>query len=97
MPSLPTESLGEHTSVNPESLDALAVADGIHRCSYLEEWILMEGGVDCVVEVVKEEVHRGVVVVARSKEDCYVECASVFSAVVQRNTGSAHKINQNLM
>ena len=33
----------------------------------------------------------GVVVVARSKEDCYVECASVFLAVVQRNTGSAHQ------
>ena len=43
------------------------------------------------MEVVKEEVHRRVVVVARSKEDCYVECASVFSAVVQRNTGSAHQ------
>ena len=51
----------------------------------------MEEGVDCVVEVVKEEVHRGVVVVAKSKEDCYVECASVFSAVVQRNIGSAHQ------
>ena len=37
-----------------------------------------------MVEVVKErEVHRGVVVVARSKEDYEVECASVFAAVVQ--------------
>jgi len=41
-------------------------------------------GVECMVEVVKErEVHRGVVVVARSKEDYEVECASVFAAVVQ--------------
>jgi len=29
-------------------------------------------------------VHRGVVVVARSKEDYEVECASVFAAVVQK-------------
>ena len=40
---------------------------------------------ECVVEVVKEkEVYRGVVVVARSEEDCDVECASVFAAVVQK-------------
>ena len=40
---------------------------------------------ECVVEVVKErEVYRGVVVVARSKEDYDVECASVFAAVVQK-------------
>ena len=45
----------------------------------------MEEGVECVVEVVKErEVYRGVVVVARSEEDCDVECASVFAAVVQK-------------
>ena len=45
----------------------------------------MEEGVECMVEVVKErEVHRGVVVVARSEEDCDVECASVFAAVVQK-------------
>ena len=37
------------------------------------------------VEVVRErEVYRGVVVVARSEEDCDVECASVFVAVVQK-------------
>ena len=46
---------------------------------------LREEGVECMVEVVKErEVHRGVVVVARSKEDYEVECASVFAAVVQK-------------
>jgi len=46
---------------------------------------LMEEGVECMVEVVKErEVHRGVVVVARSEEDYEVECASVFAAVVQK-------------
>ena len=46
---------------------------------------LMEEGVECVVEVVKErEVYRGVVAVARSEEDCDVECASVFAAVVQK-------------
>ena len=45
----------------------------------------MEEGVECVVEMVKErEVYRGVVVVARSKEDYDVECASVFAAVVQK-------------
>ena len=45
----------------------------------------MEEGVECMVEVVKErEVHRGVVVVARSEEDYEVECASVFAAVVQK-------------
>ena len=53
---------------------------------------LMEEGVECVVEVVKEkEVHRGMVVVAQSKENCDMQCASVFSAVVQRKTGSAHQ------
>ena len=45
----------------------------------------MEEGVECVVEVVKErEVHRGVVVVAQSEEDCDMECVSVFAAVVQK-------------
>ena len=45
----------------------------------------MEEGVECVVEVVRErEVYTGVVVVARSKEDYDVECASVFGAVVQK-------------
>ena len=45
----------------------------------------MEEGVECVVKVVKErEVYRGVMVVARSKEDYDVECASVFAAVVQK-------------
>ena len=45
----------------------------------------MEEGVECVVEVVRErEVYRGVLVMARSEEDCDVECASVFTAVVQK-------------
>ena len=40
---------------------------------------------ECMVEVVKErEVHRGVVVVTQSEEDCAVKCASVFAAVVQK-------------
>ena len=46
---------------------------------------LMEEGVECVVEVVRErEVYRGVVVAARSKEEYDVECVSVFGAVVQK-------------
>ena len=68
-----------------------AVAAEIHRCSRrCNMWKsgirwLMEEGVECVVEVVKErEVYRGVVVVARSKEDYDVECSSVFAAVVQK-------------
>ena len=45
----------------------------------------MEEGVECVVEMrVEREVYRGVVVVAQSEEDCDVECASVFAAVVQK-------------
>ena len=40
---------------------------------------------ECVVEMVRErEVYKGVVVVARSKEDYDVECVSVFAAVVQK-------------
>ena len=65
-----------------------AVAAEIHKCSRrCNMWKsgirwLMEEGVQCVVEVVKES--RGVVVVARSKEDYDVECSSVFAAVVQK-------------
>ena len=60
---------------------------------HVEEWYpLVDGGRCGVVEVVKEkEVHRGVVVVAQSKENCDMQCASVSSAVVQRKTGSAHQ------
>ena len=68
-----------------------AVAAEIHKCSRRcnmwksgVRW-LMEEGVECMVEVVKErEVYRGVVVVARSEEDCDVECSSVFAAVVRK-------------
>ena len=54
------------------------------RCHMWKSGIhwLMEEGVECFVEVVKE--NKGVVVVARSEEDCDVECASVFVAVVQK-------------
>ena len=75
--------------VNLES--SSAVAADICRCSRrCDVWKggicwLMEEGVKCVVEVVKErEVYRGVVVVAQSEEDCDVKCASVFAAVVQK-------------
>ena len=86
---LPTEQNDEQSSINLES--SSAVAADIHRCSRrCNMWKsgirwLMEEGVECVVEVVKErEVYTGVVVVARSKEDYDVECASVFVAVVQK-------------
>ena len=85
-PSFPSEQSGEQLSVNLES--SPAVAADIHRCSRrCNMWKsgicwLMEEGVECVVEVVKES--RGVVVVARSEEDSDVECASVFAAVVQK-------------
>ena len=90
--SLPEEQLSKQPLVNSGSSDSsLAIAANIHRCSRrCNMWKsgihwLMEEGVECVVEVVKEkEVHRGVVVVARSEEDCDVECASVFAAVVQK-------------
>ena len=36
----------------------------------------------CFVDIVKDE--KGVVVVFLSEEDCDVECASVFAAVVQK-------------
>ena len=81
--SLPSEQSGEQPSVNQ-----MSVAADISRCSCrCKVWKsgirwLMEEGVECVVEVVKES--RGVVVVARSEEDCDVECASVFAAVVQK-------------
>ena len=54
------------------------------RCHMWKSGIhwLMEEGVECFVEVVKG--NKGVVVVARSEEDCDVECASVFVAVVQK-------------
>ena len=40
---------------------------------------------ECLVELVRErEVYRGVMVMARSKEDYDVECVSVFAAVVQK-------------
>ena len=88
-PSLSMQQSHEKPSVNQES--SSTVAADIHRCSRrCNMWKsgihwLMEEGVECVVEVVKErEVHRGVVVVARSKEDYDVECASVFGAVVQK-------------
>ena len=87
---LPTEQNGKQSSVNLDSSSS-AVAAEIHncsrRCSMWKSGIrwLMEEGVECAVEVVKErEVYRGVVVVARSKEDYDVECASVFVAVVQK-------------
>ena len=87
-PSLPPEQSGDQPS---ESSQSSSVAADIHRCSRrCDMWKsgirwLMEEGVECMVEVVKErEVHRGVVVVARSEEDCGVECASVFAAVVQK-------------
>ena len=87
-PSLPPEQSGDQ---RPESSEPSSVAADIRRCSRrCDMWKsgirwLMEEGVECMVEVVKErEVHRGVVVVARSEEDCGVECASVFAAVVQK-------------
>ena len=88
-PSLPSERNGEQQLVNLQS--SSVVAADIHncnrRCSMWKSGIhwLMEEGVECVVEVVRErEVYRGVVVVAQSEEDCDVECASVFAAVVQK-------------
>ena len=88
-PSLPSDQNGEQPSVNLES--SSAVAADTHRCSRrCNVWKngicwLMEEGVECVVEVRRERgVHRGVVVVARSEEDCDVECVSVFAAVVQK-------------
>ena len=85
-PSLPSKQNCKQPSVN-----RIYVAADIHRCSRrCSMWKsgihwLMEEGVECVVEVVKKrEVHRGVMVVARSEEDCDVECASVFAAVVQK-------------
>ena len=80
------EQSGEQPSVN--LVLSSAVAGDISRgCSMWKNGIrwLMEEGVECVVEVVKErEVYRGVMVVAQSEEDCDVECASVFAAVVQK-------------
>ena len=88
-PFEPSESNSERLSVTLES--SSTVAADVHRfsrrCSMWKNgiWWLMKEGVECLVEVVKEkEVHNGVVVVARSEEDCDVECASVFSAVVQK-------------
>ena len=54
------------------------------RCHMWKSGIhwLMEEGVECFVEVVKE--CKGVVVVVRSEEDCAVECDSVFIAIVQK-------------
>ena len=84
-PSLPSEQSGDQPS------ESSSVATDIRRCSRrCDMWRsgirwLMEEGVECMVEVVKErEVHKGVVVVARSEEDCDVECASVFATVVQK-------------
>ena len=88
-PSFPSEQCGEQPSDNLESSSAVAadICRCSRRCNMWKSGIhwLMEEGVECVVEVVKErEVYRGVVVVARSEEDCDVECASVFAAVVQK-------------
>ena len=76
-------SFAEQSGEQPSAV----AADIGGGCSMWKSGIcwLMEEGVECVVEVVKErEVYRGVVVVARSEEDCDVECASVFAAVVQK-------------
>jgi len=73
-------------SAKEESGEQPSVTANTHRCSlWCDVWKsgihwLLEEGVQCMVEVV----HRGVVVVARSEEDCNVECASVFAAVVQK-------------
>ena len=83
-PSLSTQQNGEQSSPSAVAAD---ISRCSRRCTMWKSGIhwLMEEGVECVVEVVRErEVHRGVVVVARSEEDCDVECASVFAAVVQK-------------
>ena len=88
-PFEPSERNDGQPSVNLESSSALAadICRFSRRCKLWKGGIrwLMEEGVECVVKVVKErEVYRGVVVVAQSEEDCDVECASVFAAVVQK-------------
>ena len=82
-PSLSTQQNGEQSS----SALAAEICRCSRRCNMCKSGIrwLMEEGVECLVELVRErEVYRGVVVVARSKEDYDVECASVFAAVVQK-------------
>ena len=88
-PFEPSERNDGQPSVNLEPSSALAadICRCSRRCNMWKSGIrwLMEEGVECLVEVVMErEVYRGVMVVARSEEDCGVECASVFAAVVQK-------------
>ena len=85
--STPSTTTTESTEPNID-ITADSSAHDIHtysrRCHMWKNGIhwLMEEGVECLVEVVKES--KGVVVVVRSEEDCAVECESVFTAVVQK-------------
>ena len=44
---------------------------------------LMENGVEVFVDMIKEAENRELVVIARSADDCTVECASTFQKVIQ--------------
>ena len=84
----------DHISPNAPTAHLSEVHTYSRRCHMWKSGIhwLMEEGVECFMEVVKE--CKGVVVVVRSEEGCAVECDSVFMAVVQKVLDTAKLYSQ---
>ena len=72
----------------PSSNDSLIVTE-LHRtnprCHVWKTGLhwLMENGVEVFVDMIKEAENRELVVIARSADNCTVECASTFQKVIQ--------------